>query len=163
MKKITLAEGTVLEITDEAYQALLDANKKQGRWRAEKGDTYFVVCELFRIMDFIEYGNELDDFRYLVRNYFSTEEECENYIKREKAIARVSDAIDERNGGWVPDWGNDDKKFDICFDREEKEFDSDYTDGDYQFISILPYIKSKEIAESIIRDFEGDLKVIFNV
>jgi hypothetical protein len=161
MKKITLAEGTVLEITDEAYQALLDANKK-GRWRAENGSRYYFV--IWRGVSVnIESGNKFDEFIYLTRNYFQTREEAKAHLARINAIARVSDAIDERNGGWVPDWGNDDKKFDICFDREEKEFDSDYTDGDYQFISILPYIKSEEIAESIIRDFEGDLKVIFNV
>lgn len=162
MKKITLAEGTVLEITDEAYQALLDANK-QGRWRAEEDEDYFLISDSGDVDDDNEDGDGIDDFRFLTRNYFQTREEAEAHLNRLLAIARISDAIDEKNGGWVADWGNDDKKFDICFDREAKEFDSDYTDGDYQFINILPYIKSKEIAESIIRDFEGDLKVIFNV
>lgn len=162
MKKITLAEGTVLEITDEAYQALLDANKK-GRWRAEKREGYWTVYSSGQVGEIQDLRDAQDKLLFLSRNYFKTREEAQAHLARILAIARVSDAIDERNGGWVPDWGNDDKKFDICFDREEKEFDSDYTDGDYQFISILPYIKSKEIAESIIRDFEGDLKVIFNV
>lgn len=165
MKTYTLNNTTV---SAEELKRLIKENpelleKGTKPWRAEKGEEYWYVedcgladCDTEGIYD-------ADNFRFLTGNYFRTEEEAEAHKARLEAIGRVTHAILERNEGWTPDWSDDDQsKHHIWFDHDCSTFDVDY-DCSIQESYILPYIASREIAKGIIRDFEGDLKIIFGI
>ena len=128
--------------------------KEDKRWREDKNGKYFAVDGEGDVMEYFECNHYVDNFRYLTGNYFKTQEEAQSYKGKLIATQRLTDIINEKNGDWVADWEN----------VEERKYSIGEHVIDFTFIlktfSLLPYIKSQEICEEIIRDHKDLLDAI---
>ena len=96
MKKITI------EVTEEQHKEILSIIKPKTvkPWRAEPGGKYFFKSTAGYVDSAHENQDSIDNHRYLIGNYFQTEEEAEASLERDKAIGRVTHRIIELNDGW---------------------------------------------------------------
>ena len=100
---------------------------------------------------------------YDSNNVFHTREEAEQYIKREKAIRKVTDRIKELNDGWYPDW--DDGEIKYYFNSYNHSTNSMFVDY-YVYTQAYPnshYMKSEEIAKQIRNEMFDDIKLMLGV
>ena len=89
---------------------------------------------------------------------FKTREEAEKYAEYVKAEETLRRVIAEANEGWLPDWSNDDSlKYKILYrcDLDRLSLDS-YSVS--KLISNFMYIKSKELAEKLMKEYEVEFK-----
>lgn len=81
-----------------------------------------------------------------------------------KAYEIVKAVIEKLNGDWKPDWGDfspQEKKVHILYSHDIKQWLSDATR--WTNPSIIPYVKTHEIAKKVISLCEPELKVLFRV
>lgn len=159
MHTLTTEQGIKIQVTDEQYAQLVPSHKK---WRAKQDEEYFFVALVEEIGCSCERGTLGDNYRYLIGNYFKTKEEAEQHLAYQKALGTLTHAIYERNAGWEADWV--DKKQDkwrIWYDHCDSMFMVSWSTAAKEMNNF--YCASKEIAESITKDFPEELKVVFNV
>ena len=94
-----------------------------------------------------------DKTRYRV---FKTKEEAKRYAEYVKAEETLRGVIAEANAGWLPNWDNDDSlKYIILY-----RFDVDrLVTVSYSVSKLLPnlmYIKSKELAGKLMKEYEAE-------
>lgn len=146
---------------EEIKQLIKEESKIKGttRWKPGEDEEYWYVDD---------YGQTCEDrysgeIRHLMGNVFKTEEECQAWIDRQKAIVRVNDRIDELNDGWEPEWGDSSLyKWEICFDHEQTQFDVTRI-GNVQYGYAVKLLKSKESGQQLLEECEADLKLIWGV
>ncbi len=94
---------------------------------------------------------------------YKTEKETQNAYNKAVAVEKVKRRIIELQDDWQPDWTDDDeRKFYIFYHHTNKSFRSvDWNISQYS--TLIPYIKSEQIAETIINEMENELKVIFDI
>lgn len=164
MKTITLENGKKVEISDESYAALSKAvTSSHMPWRAKEGGRYFFIDSMGDTCSSTEVNHKTDDYRYLTGNYYQTEAEAEKATARQRAISTVRMAILEANEGWVPDWGDGcQEKLWVFYDYRPKRFIFTYN---WLVVSnsVLPYIKTEQIAQDIINTYEKELKLIWGI
>jgi hypothetical protein len=167
MKTYTINNVT---ISEEELKNLIKQNpelkeeKKSGkRWRAEESCLYYYIDIYGDVESITEYGDAIDNYRYNTGNYSQTKEQAEAHRDRLLAIQKVTDAINELNEGWTPDWSDSsEEKYYMSYSHNENWFDT-YVYYFVQVSHLLPFAKSKEILEQIIKDYEPELKIIFGV
>lgn len=75
-------------------------NEKYGikkRWRAEKGENYYYICGGMTVQNYVENNDSWDDSMYNLGNYFRTEEQAEEGIKRiQKVLADYQEELLKR-------------------------------------------------------------------
>lgn len=85
----------------ELFDKLAEAGKKWNpetkqlediRWRAKKGDKYFVVNDLLNILSYKDYNNKSDNELYKIGNYFRTPEAALKAADQIKEIFKNSKA-----------------------------------------------------------------------
>ncbi len=93
--------------------------------------------------------------------YFKTKKEAEAHKEYLLAVGKVTRAIWEANGDWRPKWNYiyGEKRF-IHWDYEGER--CGVSAFAWSSPLIIPYIKDRETAEQIIKDYEPELKTIFN-
>lgn len=132
-------------------------------WRAESVGEYWFVDDEGDVDSDEEWGHSGDNHRYLTGNYFQTKEEAIAYVDRLEAIGRVTHAIIAANEGWEPDWSDEDeRKYYLYYSHSWNEFDCGAMER-HQEAQTLPFAKSSEIAERIIKEHEDDLRIIFKL
>ena len=72
--------------------------KEPKKWRAEYGKKYWYLDDCGVVLSNEEWGDDTDDFRYRIGNYFKTEAEAEAY--KEYLLARQV-LIDDAEGGKI--------------------------------------------------------------
>ena len=96
-----------------------------------------------------------DKTRYRV---FKTKEEAKRYAEYVKAEETLRRVIAEANAGWIPDWSNDDSiKYKILYRCDLARLATDSC----SVSKVLPnfmYIKSKELAEKLMKEYEAEFK-----
>ena len=134
--------------------------KENKRWRAAKCSDYFYVASNGELCSIHEHYDTTDDFRYSTGNYFKTQEEAQAYKDKLIATQRLTDIINEKNGDWVADWKNlYQSKWMVVKNGESEEYFPDFT-ATFKSSLLLPYVKSEEICEEIIRDHKDLLDAI---
>lgn len=161
MKKITLENGKTIEISDEKYAELVPKNDKN--WRAKEEEEYFCIDVTGMIRCVEDFNNEYDNYRYNTLNYYRTEEEAEKARERQLAIGFLTRKINELNGDWEADCGdNNPRKYYIYYSFRNKEFTVDSTSSVKQSYTI-PYMSSPEIADQILSENEKELSIIWEL
>lgn len=123
-----------------------------------KGDNYYfytsskgVICSNIATSD---------DLRI---NVFKSKEEADNAYNKAVAIEKVKRRLLELQGDWKPDWCNgDEEKVYISYYHYEGVFEPGVIYFS-QSLDEFPYIKSEHIAETIIKEMEVELKLIFGI
>jgi len=158
MKKITITakDGKDYEITGTPVE------KPTPRWRTEKDGIYWSMFGDGGVRRSTETGDDIDNSRYATGNYFKTGEEAKAYKEYLLALQKLKDAIAEVNGDWKPDWESDEnakKGYEIYWNFISeiwKISSAVYSPA----LQVFPHIKSKELAEQIIKDYEKELNIV---
>lgn len=86
--------------------------------------------------------------------YFNTEKEAEQHLKERKLLFKIQQWAKIKNDGWEPKWDNVKFNYRLIYNIEDEIFKVDFGRS-YKYFNILPYFKSKEIAQECI-DLFGD-------
>ena len=90
---------------------------------------------------------------------FKTREEAEQFKKEQILLFKLHKWAEEYNGGWTPDWDDDNKtNYYVNYlygDGFEIEFDERY-----RTFTKLPYFKSYKLAEKFIEEFGDEIKEV---
>lgn len=160
MKKITLENGKVIEISDESYKALAKGIVPEyKRWRAERDGGYYYIG-YYGDPNYSFDGHFVgDDHRYNTGNYHQTKEQAEHANKVALANQRLKDAAE----GFEPDWedGEQFKYFINCNHQENPVFWVDW----YCLSKTLnvTYYASEEQAQHVIDTMEDDLRLVLGL
>ena len=122
-----------------------------------KGDGYYYYTSTGTV--FSSTAGE-DELRV---NVYRTEKEADKAYNKEVAIEKIKRRLLELQGDWKPDFNDDSSKYTICYNYIVNSF----TDEEWQrfkhYCVLIPYLKNKEIAETIINEFHKELKLIFDI
>ena len=92
---------------EELKEQLTEENNKYKRKRLDYGDYYWFLNNLGEaVMAFDDYNEYEDNFKYLIGNYFKTEEQAENYKQKLLIEQELKDIAMELNKGEEIDWDN---------------------------------------------------------
>jgi hypothetical protein len=155
-----------IEVSEQELRRVIKENPQLlngDSGRVKEGEEYWYVTASGTIQPATEDNHYVDDGCYALGNYHHTKQEAEAKRNYEIALTKVRRAIKERNGDWKIDWkaSNFQKKFFLHFDNvKNKYYISDTYDIGYT--TPFPYMKSEEIAQSIIKDFKPELDIIRN-
>lgn len=91
-----------------ALNAEIEKLKNGGRWRAQIGDTYWMIEGAGLVRESIDDEDEYDQYRFSIGNYHKTESEALAWRERQIATQQIKDRIAELNAqhGWVADWSD---------------------------------------------------------
>ena len=108
------------------------------------------------------YNSDANNDDLKINAYKSKEKAREAYNKA-IAVERVNRRILELQGDWKPNWedGNEEKVY-ISYYHYEGVFEPGVVYFS-QSIDEFPYVKSKEIALTIINEMKDELKMIFDI
>ena len=160
MKTITL------EVTDERYEELLKEStlpKKQSRYVPKVDEEYWYVSSGGK-EDYCRWRNdEYDIFRLGQNNVFKTEAEAEKHSAKHQAISEVTNYCYENDLVLECDWENlTQEKWRIYYSFNDKKF------GYWKYtlskeVNFLPFLKSTEACNQVIKEKEEALKLIFEI
>ena len=98
----------------------LEKQKKNIRRRADFGEKYYTISTSGTVITSREENDEIDSFRYKIRNYFKTEEEAQRYLDNINTYYELMDLANELNNGEEIDWNNEKQiKYYIYFHKKE--------------------------------------------
>ena len=100
-----------------------------------------------------------DDIRVKV---FKTRNEAYKAYNKAVAVEKIKRRILELQGDWEPDFNDDSSKYTICYNYIINSF----TEEEWQRFKhcvLIPYMENKEIALTIINEFNEELKLIFDI
>lgn len=156
---LKLEDGREVELvlTDEQEKAI--EQKKYGRQRAVINENYHYIDDSDGdVCEDMEYGYEVDNYRFSIGNYYLTREEAQKAKRIQISIVKINDRIDELNEGWIPDWSDSNQlKHSIIF-YNTIDVDIFYT---YSHMSKINALKSEEASKNIISEFKEELEEIF--
>ena len=98
-------------------------------------------------------------------NVYKTEEEAKKACNKAIALEKVKRRIIELQGDWKPNWkNNDERKVYIRYNHrlDINVFEPIPTYHSQSFKE-FPYVKSEQIAVTIINEMEDELKLIFDI
>jgi len=128
---------------------------KPQKGRAEIAGTYYFIDGYGYICSQTESGDKIDDFCWGSGNYFLTEEEAEAKQQYDIALTTVRRRIQELNGDWKADCSDDvQHKWHIFYENIKREWVVTYCTYS-QYLLPYPFMASKEVAKTIIREY-GD-------
>ena len=95
-------------------------------------------------------------------NVYKTEEEADNAYNKAVAIEKVKRRLLELQGDWNPDFNDDSSKLVIFYNYNNIRFECS-THTKVKFPLLIPYMENKEIALTIIKEMEDELKLLFDI
>jgi len=151
-----------IELTDkEVEEIVAKYTKKDKRWKPERGDTYWTVMNLGFIKHYSWGIGDDRSFEFLRKtaNYFQTKEEAQAHLDRINAIATVTDYIYENDLQWKEGYRYVPYLYTDIGDIGEIRVDW-FVEG-ICFQQVIPFLKTREACEQLIKHLPEDLKLIF--
>ena len=121
-----------------------------------KGDEYYYYTSIGTLC-----SNTAGDDELRV-NVYKTEEEADKAYNKAVAVEKIKRRIVELQGDWKPDFNDDSSKYIIFYNYNNTRFESSIH-SKVKFSSLIPYIKTRDITETIINEMEDELKLIFDI
>ena len=122
-----------------------------------KGDKYYFYTFVGSICSNIASDNNLKV------NTYKTREEAQKAYNKAVALEKIKRRIIELQDDWKPDWTNEnEEKYYIQYSYTARSFISIcwYVT---QHAASIPYMKSKEVINTIMNEMEDELKLIFDI
>ena len=121
-------------------------------WQPEECERYYYV-DFLCIVHKSSYDSTYykDKLRYRV---FKTQKEAEKYAEYVKAEETLRRVIAEANAGWLPDWtNNDEHRYVVVLHKDELQA---FIYGATKYLPNFMYIKSKELANNLMKEYGGE-------
>lgn len=147
----------------DEFISKLEDDKKEFELSYPKDD-HWVFCvdsDTGEIIEVHYTANNITD-RFLFEHglYFETREEAEQYLKERKLLFKLHQWAKIKNGFWVPDWSDySNNKFLIYYDGEDGVLRIN-AGSISNILSILPTLKTREIAQECIDLFGDEIKEV---
>ena len=144
-------------IKEKIAQMEEELNKPEGfKHFPVKNDKYYYYSSIGYIDSNIA---DTDAFRV---NVFKSRDEAEKAYKKAVALEKVKRRIAELQGDWRSNFDDDCSKLVIFYNYNNIRFECS-THTKVKFPLLIPYIKTSEIAKTIINEMEDELKLIFDI
>ena len=121
-------------------------------WQPDRFEEYFYILPDNNVC--LNSSFDHIGMRYRV---FKTRKEAEKYAEYVKAEETLRRVIAEANEGWLPDWNTYGAKYVIGFVFKPKYIKVLTYVEDKLFPNFM-YIKSKELAEKLMKEYEAEFK-----
>lgn len=123
------------------------------------GNYYFVSeCGAINLLKDVFFSVDYEKV-YLRGLAFKTKEEAEQYDKERVLLFKLHMWAEEHNEGWVPDWDDEEVKFNIYYKSSEGVLRTEGTVIINEF-KRLPFFKSREIAKQFIEEIGEEIKEV---
>ena len=105
-------------------------------------------------------NNAIDIYMFEHGLYFNLKSEAEQYLKERKLLFKIHQWAKIKNGFWIPDWSDySNNKFLIYYDGEDGVLRIN-SGSISNTLSILPTLKTREIAQECIDIFGDKIKEV---
>ena len=144
-------------IKEKIAQMEEELNKPEGfKHFPVKNDKYYYYSSIGYIDSNIA---DTDAFRV---NVFKSLDEAEKAYTKNVALEKVKRRLLELQGDWRSNFDDDCSKLVIFYNYNNIRFECS-THTKVKFPLLIPYIKTSEIAKTIINEMEDELKLIFDI
>lgn len=123
-------------------------------------ENYYTIDIDGSIDELYRYTNEIRVLFYLRGLAFKTKTEAEQHLKKSMLLFKMRKWAEEHNGGWTPDWKNQNEaKVYVVYYFETKIL---VTKCEYygENFTKLSYFKSIKIAQQFIEEFGDEIKEV---
>jgi hypothetical protein len=160
MKEMTLQEiKDAIAKLQEQIAKMEEPKSTFKRWRNANDDDYYYIGDYGHIENCEESLDGVDDHRYNIGNYFETEEQAEAYRDKLIKVQAIKDRIAELNGRWEPEFKGDNPNYALRIHNDGSLLTTDFYLS--QYLPKWAYFKSREIGEQLMKEFGGDLYLLF--
>ena len=121
-----------------------------------KGDIYYFHTSIGIL------GNTIATDDNLKINTYKTREEAVKAYDKAIAVEKIKRRLLELQGDWRSNFDDDCSKLVIFYNYNNIRFECS-THTKVKFPLLIPYIKTSEIAKTIINEMEDELKLIFDI
>lgn len=120
-------------------------------------EKYYFLDETGNIVYKALYSSNYQKKTFIHGLAFKTKEEAEQHDKERILLFKLHKWAEEHNGGWKPNWNDDDLKYYVEYEYNEFEIKHDVC---YRTFTKLPYFESEKIAEQFIEEFGEEIKEV---
>ena len=156
-KNMKITKDQILENLDQVKKYISEIDNKP---KIEKGTLYCFIDEVNKKQLSLWENDNIDNKRLKNHNVYLTEAECDKQIAKNKALNKIKTYIKDNFEEFVPDWEDEmEYKYNLYYDYVVKEwyiYDNRYC----RKLHLLPYLKSIEQAEQVIKDCEKELDIL---
>ena len=150
----------VLGKITKKYPLFEEEPKKDKRWKPESDSKYYYADTEFNTVDSNTWVNdEVDNNRYRFGKCFQTKELAQAHLDRINAIATVTDYIYENEMLWTE--GKQVGKYYLVYDKRRDELSTNWVGNHTHLMIEIPFLKSTEACEQLIKVLPEELKLIF--
>ena len=96
-------------------------------------------------------------------NTYKTWKEANKACNKAVALEKIKRRLLELQGDWKPDFNDDSSKYTICYNYIVNSFTEEELQRFKHYCVLIPYMENKEIALTIINEFNEELKLIFDI
>lgn len=161
MKTNITINGKEVEIELTAEQVAKIQGK--GKGYPENDTRYWFVDDYGTAIASTWVNDQFDLHRLHTKNFYLTREEAKQAEAKQEALARVNKYIWENDLESICDWGDESQhKYYIHYNHDRAKLDWVFGIGS-QYELTIPYLKSGEACEQVIKNCEADLLLIHNV
>lgn len=152
----------VKALRDEFISKLEDDKKEFELTYPEDDEIVFYIdSDDGEIYDTPYFANSaIDIYMFEHGLYFNLKSEAEQYLKERKLLFKIHQWAKIKNGFWIPDWSDySNNKFLIYYDGEDGVLRIN-AGSISNILSILPTLKTREIAQECIDIFGDEIKEV---
>jgi hypothetical protein len=129
-KKLETLKAEFLEKLEELKKEA-ETQKKQEEpkpWKPEVGEEYFTIANSVDTVQYIYYGDGIDEVNIPSGNCFKTKKRAEQVAKKMRLLLRLEQLHDMLCPDYVPDYEDDDEvKSHVYFDHSLDRYDISYS------------------------------------
>ena len=130
-KKLEALKAEFLEKLEELKKEA-ETQKKQEEpkpWKPEVGEEYFTIANSVDTVQYIYYGDGIDEVNIPSGNCFKTKKRAEQVAEKMRLLLRLEQLHDMLCPDYVPDWEGDRLKFQIYFSHSQGEYGKSCSTG----------------------------------
>lgn len=106
----------------ESLRKEAEEQEKMKPWMPERGEKYFTIENGVDAVQYIYFGDDIDESNISSGNCFPTRERAEQVANKMRLLLRLEQLHDMICPDYVPDWENEKDKFCLCYLHEEKRW-----------------------------------------
>ena len=142
----------------EALEKEAEMQKKQEEWKPwkpEVGEEYFTIANGVDAVQYIYYGDGIDEVNIPSGNCFKTKKRAEQVAKKMRLLLRLEQLHDQLCPDYEPDWDGT-AKFLVAFDHTDGEMQAffDRSSGESTLVYFRDVVTAMEAADILNAELE---------
>ena len=135
-----------------------EMQKKQEEWKPwkpERGEEYFTIANGVDAVQYIYYGDGIDEVNIPSGNCFKTKKRAEQVAKKMRLLLRLEQLHDQLCPDYEPDWDGT-AKFLVAFDHTDGEMQAffDRSSGESTLVYFRDVVTAMEAAEILNKEMK---------